>query len=182
MRIPPLFLGLGAERAELLGLAGRVGSLHRLAGRRVPEFHADRQVAIGEAGGQAGEIVGGRIFDRVAELLEDAAEDLGVEVDAGPVEQRDLDRIARFRRLRVGGWRPKADSHKRSRAHSQKLDVHSVLPLYELRHPNSPSRALPARRSRQGRVFHVMKIYIPTFRLRNGRSVQCSNFSRSVGT
>ena len=97
--IPPFFLGLGAERAELLGLAGGVGRLHRLAGGRVPEFQADRQVAIGQAGGQAREIVGGRIFDRVAELFEDAAQDLGVEIDAGPVEQRDLDRIVRFRRL-----------------------------------------------------------------------------------
>ena len=100
--IPPLFLGLRSELAEALGLAGRVGGLHGLAGGGVPELHADVEVAVGQAGGQAGEIVGGRIFDGVAELFQDAAEDLGVEVDAGPVEQRDLDRVVAIPARRPG--------------------------------------------------------------------------------
>src|SRR3546814_2804575 len=44
----------------------------------------------------AGEIVGSHVFDVVAELGEDGAEDVRVDVDAGPVEQRDLDRVGRF--------------------------------------------------------------------------------------
>src|SRR5689334_19842758 len=52
-RIPPLFLGLGAEHAELFGLTRCVRRLHGFARCRVPEFEADREVAIGKTGGEA---------------------------------------------------------------------------------------------------------------------------------
>ena len=98
-RIPPLFLGLGAERSELFGLARGIRSLHSFTCRRVPIFDADRDVAIGETGGQARKIVAGGIFDRIAQLLENAAKDFGIDIDAGPIEQSDLDRIVGFDRL-----------------------------------------------------------------------------------
>ena len=51
--------------------------------------------------GELGEIVGLHVFDVVAGLLQHLAHDLGGDELAGPVVQRELDRIGRF--LRSGG-------------------------------------------------------------------------------
>ena len=95
----------GPSLPTRIGLAGGVRGLHGIAGRGVPILQADIDIAVGEAGGQAGEIVGRHIFDVVAELLQDIAVDMGVEVDARPIHERDLDGVLGFRHFRRRGPR-----------------------------------------------------------------------------
>ena len=44
-RIPPLFLGLHAGRADVLDLAGGGRGIHRLAARGLPHLHRDMEIA-----------------------------------------------------------------------------------------------------------------------------------------
>ncbi len=110
--IPPVFLGLGPKLAQALGLARGVGGLHGIACGRIPLLGDHVDIAGGEAGRQAREIIGGYVIDVVAKAMQDAAQDFGVDVDARPIEERDLDRILGFRHLGVAGPRQADGGHE----------------------------------------------------------------------
>jgi MFS family permease len=64
-------------------------------------IHRDIEIARFQSG-KLGQIVGLHIFDVVAHRLQDTAHDLGGDQLAGPVVQRELDRVLGLRHLRTG--------------------------------------------------------------------------------